>query len=81
MHEEKPDMSKKYAVQSQKLVIFAVYRKLVLFGKPARTFEAAFPDLCQAEAWVGENTSGRHAPGSLYMVEEMNATMKAWNGK
>lgn len=74
-------MATKHVVRAQKLVIFAVYRKFVLFGKPARTFEVAFPDLCQAEAWVRDNTSGRHDPDSLYMIEEMNATMKAWDGK
>lgn len=74
-------MATKHIVRAQKLVIFAVYRKFVLFGKPARTFEVAFPDLCQAEAWVRDNTSGRHDPDSLYMIEEMNATMKAWDGK
>ena len=74
-------MAKKYIVHAQKLVIFAVYRKFIIFGKPARTFEIAFPNLDQAEAWVRDNTSGRHAPESLYMIEEMNATMKAWDGK
>jgi hypothetical protein len=64
---------------SQKLVIFAVYRKFIIFGKPARTFEIAFPDLCQAKAWVKDNTSSRHAPESLYMIEEMNARMNAWD--
>ena len=74
-------MATKYVVHAQKLVIFAVYRKFIIFGKPARTFEIAFPDLCQAEAWVRDNTSGRHDPDSLYMIEEMNASMKAWDGK
>lgn len=73
--------AKKNVVRAQKLVIFAVYRKFIIFGKPARTFEIAFPDLCQAEAWVKENVSDRHAPHDLYMIEEMNATMKAWDGK
>ena len=74
-------MAKKYIVHAQKLVIFAVYRKFIIFGKPARTFEIAFPNLDQAEAWVRDNTSDRHASESLYMIEEMNATMKAWDGK
>lgn len=64
---------------SQKLIIFAIYRKFFMFGKPARIFEIAFPDLRQAEAWVKDNTSSRHAPGSIYMIEEMDARMKAWD--
>ena len=74
-------MAKKYIVPAQKLEIFAVYRKFIVFGKPARTFEIAFPDLDKAEAWVKENTSDRHVPEDLWMIEEMNATMKAWDGK
>lgn len=63
---------------SKKLIIFAVYRKFIMFGKPARTFEIAFPKHSQAEAWVKENTFGRHDSDSLYMIEEMNTRMKSW---
>lgn len=73
--------TKKYVVPAQRLVVFGVYRKFVLFGKPCRTLEVAFPSLDQAEDWVKENTTARHEPADLWMVEEMDARMRAWDGK
>lgn len=75
-------MKKKNCISAKRLVIYAIYRKSMMFGKPVRIFKMAVPDQLEAEQWVNKLTAtGSPWKKSEFMIEEMSATMNAWDGE
>lgn len=64
--------------RAEHVVIFAVYRKMTLLGKPMRYLKVAYPDRTMAEDWVKKEADGTIIKETDFMIEEMPAIMKAW---
>jgi len=65
---------------AERIKIWAVYSKFMLMHSLVRRFIVAFPSKEQADEWVKSDLKAKPwRQENQYMIEEMDATMKAWN--
>ena len=74
-----PAPRKKYAAIHT--TFYTVYKYGYAFGGPFRAPEISFPDKKQADDWLSKHKNDPKYSWCKLGIEEMPATIKAWDGK